>query len=47
MIPMGDVLTLGDFHVGHNDLVQLILVDPTEANNNVPPKELDYLLATI
>jgi len=31
---MGDVLTSGDLYVGHNDLGQPILVDPTEANNN-------------
>ena len=33
---MGDVLTFGDLYAGHNDLGQLMLVDPTEANNNTP-----------
>ena len=31
-ISMGNVLTSGDLHVGHNDLGPCILVDPTEAN---------------
>ena len=35
-IYMGDLLTSGDLHVGHNDLGQPMLVDPTEANNNTP-----------
>ena len=29
---MGDVLTFGDLHVGHNELGQPMLVDPTEVN---------------
>ena len=33
-IPMGDVLTSGDLHVGHSDLGPYILVDPTKENNN-------------
>ena len=33
---MGDLLTSGDLHVGHNDPGQPMLVDPTEANNNIP-----------
>ena len=35
-IPMGVVLTSGDLHVGHHDLSQLMLGDPTQANNNTP-----------
>ena len=27
---MGNILTSGDLHVGHNDLGQLLSVDPTE-----------------
>ena len=33
---MGDLLTPGDLHVGHNELGQPKLEDPTEANNNTP-----------
>ena len=41
---MGDFLTSGDLGVGHNDLVQPMLVDPIEVNNTQHPKQLDYLL---
>ena len=30
------VLTSGDLYVGHNNLGQPMLVDPTKANNNTP-----------
>ena len=33
-IPMGDLMTSGALHVGHNDLDQPMLVDHTEANKN-------------
>ena len=33
---MKDVLTSGDLHVGHIDLGQPMLVDPTETNINTP-----------
>ena len=42
-IPMGDVLTSTDFHIGHNDLGQPMVVDPISANT-IHSKQLDYLL---
>ena len=33
-IHMGDLLTSGKLHIGHNDLDQP-MVDPTKANNNI------------
>ena len=42
-MPMEDILTFGELHVGHNGLGQPRMADPTEANNNTP-KQLDYLL---
>ena len=32
---MGDLLTSGKLHIGHIDLDQPMLVDPTEANINI------------
>ena len=32
---MGELLTSDKLHIGHNDLDQPMLVDPTEANNNI------------
>ena len=40
---MGDVLTSIDLCLGHNDLGQPMLIDPTEENNN-SQKHLDQLL---
>ena len=43
---MGNVLTLSDLYVGHNNLGQHILEDPIK-QRIIHPKQLDYLLLEI